>query len=203
MCPSASCVMLDMGQVLLSVDSGRFARRMRALTGLEEDHLRGVFLRDDLLQQYETGRMDAEVFHEEIQRRSGAGIDRKEFEAAWNSAIGRTPIVPEKLLSSLSGRANLWMLSNTNKVHFDYISARFSFLRFFSGFVLSHEVGALKPDESIFQLALRKAGARAVETLFVDDQPANVDAARRLGMDAIRFQGADHLEYELRFRNLV
>ncbi|MCP2339930.1 HAD family hydrolase [Actinomadura rupiterrae] len=49
--------------------------------------------------------------------------------------------------------------------------------------VLSCEVGFAKPDPRIFELTLRRLGVAAGDALFIDDTPANVDAARRLGLD--------------------
>lgn len=48
--------------------------------------------------------------------------------------------------------------------------------------VLSCEVGCAKPDRRIYTHTLQLLGATASEALFVDDVPANVEAARALGM---------------------
>jgi 2-haloacid dehalogenase len=60
-----------------------------------------------------------------------------------------------------------------------------------------------KPDPAIYRLALDKAGVRAKETLFVDDQPVNVEAARNLGIDTFRFLDPDQFVQELRARKLI
>ncbi len=200
---SANFVMLDLGRVLLDLDSSRFADRMRTLTGIDEVRLREVFFGNGLVEKYEMGRIDEACFHEEICRRCGVDVSRGDFQDAWNSIIGKRLLLPEKWLSSLSGKAQLWVISNTNRTHFDYIGARFSFLRYFRGFVLSHEVGVLKPDAAIYRHALRQAGATATETLFVDDQAANVEAARRVGMDAVQFESPDQFEHTLKVRSLL
>ena len=45
----------------------------------------------------------------------------------------------------------------------------------------------MKPDAAIFQIALNRAGVTAREAVFVDDFLVNVEAARDLGMAAVRF----------------
>ncbi len=58
----------------------------------------------------------------------------------------------------------------------------------FDALIISSEVGVMKPDPKIFRIALEKLGVAAREAIFVDDTPDNVDAARSLGMQAIRFR---------------
>jgi FMN phosphatase YigB (HAD superfamily) len=58
----------------------------------------------------------------------------------------------------------------------------------FDTLIISAEVGLLKPDARIFQLALQRAAVAANESLFVDDTPAHVEACERLGMKGILFK---------------
>lgn len=203
MMSNTSCLMLDVGRVLLDLDPRHFARKMQDLTGMSEAQLGRIFLQNGLVQDYETGRIDDAEFHRRVCEKCGVDIPRRDFEDAWNSIFDREPILSEKLLSELSARFRMYVVSNTNRMHFDYIAAHYSFLRHFRGYVLSHEVGTLKPEPSIFSHALRRARAQAYESLFVDDQPANVEAARRMGIDAFQFVSPDQFERELRLRSLL
>lgn len=63
----------------------------------------------------------------------------------------------------------------------------------FHAVVNSSEVGATKPSAVFFEAALRRAGVRADEALFVDDSLANVEAAASVGMLAHLFCGHDAL----------
>jgi FMN phosphatase YigB (HAD superfamily) len=203
MISNTSCLMLDAGRVLLDLDPRQFARRMQDLTGLSEERLGRVLLNNGLVQDYETGRIDDGEFHRRVCEKCGVDVPRRAFEDAWNSIFEREPILSEKLLSDLSARLRMYVVSNTNRMHFNYIATHYSFLRHFRGYVLSHEVGALKPEPSIFSHALRRARAHPYESLFVDDQPANVDAARRMGLDAFQFLSPEQFERELRLRSLL
>ena len=112
------------------------------------------------------------------------------------------PFLPENLLEGLSRRYRLLLLSNTNDIHYRFLRERYLMLRHFDDFVLSYEVGAMKPDAKIYDEAIRRAGAPADECFFVDDKQINVDAARRAGMDAVRFESRDELERQLRDRSV-
>jgi len=55
----------------------------------------------------------------------------------------------------------------------------------FDHLIDSSEVGVRKPDPRIFELALARLGIPAARAVFLDDYPGNVEAARRLGLQAL------------------
>ncbi len=57
----------------------------------------------------------------------------------------------------------------------------------FDQVIISSEVGLMKPDPRIFELALRRLEVAADEAVFVDDFSLNVRAAQAAGLHAIRF----------------
>lgn len=67
----------------------------------------------------------------------------------------------------------------------------------FDDMVVSSEVGLIKPSWDIFELALERLGVAADETVFIDDQPANVEGAERVGMKTILFTTNAQFETEL------
>ncbi|HEX8993140.1 MAG TPA: HAD family phosphatase [Anaerolineales bacterium] len=58
----------------------------------------------------------------------------------------------------------------------------------FDAVIVSAEVGVMKPEPRIYQIALEQLGVAPHEAVFVDDTPQNVDAARALGMQGILFR---------------
>jgi len=60
----------------------------------------------------------------------------------------------------------------------------------FDELVISAEVGVMKPDPQIYQIALEKLGVAAQQAVFIDDFERNVDAAKAVNMHAIRFRNA-------------
>ncbi|MGH7300978.1 MAG: HAD family hydrolase [Candidatus Rokuibacteriota bacterium] len=70
----------------------------------------------------------------------------------------------------------------------------------FDAVVISCEVGLAKPDPRIFRLCLDRLGLPAATALFVDDRADNVEAAARLGLQTLQFEGPDALE---RLRGLI
>jgi HAD superfamily hydrolase (TIGR01509 family) len=91
----------------------------------------------------------------------------------------------------------LFYLSNMPAPFADHLEATHGFLRHFESGVFSGRVQLAKPDPAIFQLALQRFGIEAADAVFLDDHPANVDAARALGLGAVLFAHAAQAEAEL------
>lgn len=72
----------------------------------------------------------------------------------------------------------------------------------FRDIVVSGQVGMLKPLPQIYRLLLNRNGLRPEDCIFIDDNAANVEGARALGIDGIHFQGADALALALAERGL-
>ncbi len=195
-------VFFDLGNVLLRLNSGKFAEKMKSLTGLEMDALRAVFA-DGLVLDYECGRLKDEEFLAGLSGRLGMTITRDDFTDLWTCMFCEIPLISDELLKDLAREHALWVISNTNRMHFEFILKHYEFLKHFQGWSLSYEVGAAKPDPAIYEHALSKTQIPASEALFVDDQLVNVESARKLGMDAIHFLNPAQLIQELQARNLV
>ncbi|QQS22100.1 HAD family phosphatase [Candidatus Saccharibacteria bacterium] len=64
--------------------------------------------------------------------------------------------------------------------------------------LLSHEIGLRKPHKDIYEYALETLGAKADQTIFIDDDPENAQAATSVGMHGITFTSPDQLRERLK-----
>jgi 2-haloacid dehalogenase len=94
-------------------------------------------------------------------------------------------------------------LSNMEPSAFATRRTRFAFMDLLDGFVISGIEGVAKPDRRIFQILLRRYRLEPAATVFIDDSPANVEAARGLGLIAVRYTSAGQLRSELRSLGLT
>ena len=203
MSPSpVACLLLDVGRVLVDLDYQTLANRMRSITGLEPLQLQAMLSADSLVQKLETGKMQGAQFYEEVCWRTGVRIAWPEFLESWNSILG-APLISEEMIAALARNVRLWVVSNTNDLHFDHMMQHFAFPRYCEGFVVSHEVGALKPDPRIFLHALERVQMDPSAVLFVDDQEGNVAAAQALGIPAFQFLSLEQFEAELKLRGVL
>jgi 2-haloacid dehalogenase len=94
-------------------------------------------------------------------------------------------------------------LSNMEPSAFTTRRTRFAFMDWFDGFVISGIEGVAKPDRRIFQILLRRYRLEPAATVLIDDSPANVEAARGLGLIAVHYTSAGQLRSELRSLGLT
>ncbi len=102
-----------------------------------------------------------------------------------------------KLVSQLKKRYRLGMISNSDPVNFfNYLKK--GWLRPFEVLVLSHELGILKPEQKIYQIAIQKIGLKPEECLFIDDQEKCIKTAQKIGMKTIWFQSIEQLKKDFK-----
>jgi putative hydrolase of the HAD superfamily len=102
------------------------------------------------------------------------------------------------LLEKLTARGvPLYCLSNMSSDIFAYLRERHSFWGVFRGIVISGDIQMIKPERQIFEFLLQRYGLVAEQTVFVDDNAPNIEAARELGIHPVWFKSAQQCEIEL------
>lgn len=91
----------------------------------------------------------------------------------------------------------LYYLSNMPEPYARVLEQRHDFLQWFDGGMFSADVKMIKPQPDIFALLQSRYALDPAHTVFIDDLPANVDAARTHGWHAIHFESASQLEPQL------
>ena len=120
------------------------------------------------------------------------------FHRRWPEMLaGEIPGTVEVLADLGTAGVRLVALSNWSAEMFPVARERFDFLGWFEGIVISGEVGLNKPDPRIFEHLVERFGIEPAAALFIDDSPANIDAATALGFRAIQFTDATALRREL------
>jgi len=194
-------VIFDLGRVLVNFD---FKRGYQALEGLCPYRAAEIPKRlstSDLVPRFETGLIEPRDFVAQMSAVLDLKIDYDRFCRIWRSIFMET-LVPEELLAGLARRYRLLLLSNTNAIHFEGLRETHAILRHFHHLVLSYEVKAMKPRPEIFQAAIALAGCRPEECFYTDDIADYVAAARKLGIDAVRFESLEQLQRELTARGI-
>jgi HAD superfamily hydrolase (TIGR01509 family) len=93
-------------------------------------------------------------------------------------------------IRSLRGRYKTGLISNAWSDLRDFV-VREKFDDAFDKMIISAEVGAIKPDPKIFQIALDAFGVKPREAVFVDDVYDNIEGCEKIGMKGIHFKGAE------------
>jgi len=104
-----------------------------------------------------------------------------------------------ELLLELHARGTpLYALTNWNQETFAHARERYPWLARFRGIVVSGEERCVKPDPQIYHTLLARYGLQAADCVFIDDSPANVRAAREVGMHALQFSDPAQLRADLK-----
>lgn len=179
-------ILFDFGGVLMRTHDYTGRRKWEARLGLEQGGLEAVVFASEVANRGMLGEVPmeavwayvADLFRlgpaemAELQRDFWAG-DRID-EELLDFLAGLRPRFKTGLLS------NAW--DNARRLF-----AQFGLGRAFDVMVISAEERLAKPDPRIYHTALDRLGVRAEEAVFVDDMPANIEAARALGIHALRF----------------
>jgi 2-haloacid dehalogenase len=109
-----------------------------------------------------------------------------------------------EVLSELKDRrVPCYALTNMEAETFPLRRARYDFMSWFDGIVVSAFERCAKPDREIFERLLERFGLSASSALLIDDSPANVAAAAGLGMRTLQFQSVAQLRRGLEHLGLL
>ncbi len=189
-----SVILFDLGGVLLHL---RDIGSNFGLSG-EERQFHRAWLMSPAVRDFERGAIAAEEFGRRIVAELRLPYDWKEFLQRfdrWPESV--YPGVPE-LLTKLSAKYNIALLSNTNAVHWSRDDIAGVLEPLFDGIFLSFRTGLLKPDRSSFEQITKHYDCAASGILFLDDNPLNIEAASAMGINACLARGMDGVRSALR-----
>jgi putative hydrolase of the HAD superfamily len=196
-------LIFDLGNVIVAFDYNRGYRAIEPFTPFPASEISGRIGATGLVLPFERGEVSGREFYERMAAALQISLTFERFCELWSAIFLPDPLLPDGLLESLHRRYRLVLLSNTNEIHFEMIRRTYPILRHFDALVVSHEVGALKPDERMYAEAVRRAACEPAQCFYTDDVPAFVEGGRRFGLDAVQFTGASDLQRHLRDRGLI
>ena len=193
-----SFIYFDLGNVLLDFSHERGFSQIASSANVDVDLVRALIVDQELGNRYERGELSTAQFHATFCESTGAVISREALSEAWGAIFEikpRTVAVAARLVSSGN---RIGILSNTCEIHWEWAVKRFPTLNLlFNPVVTSYDAGVMKPAAEIYRQATDRAEAPPGEIVFVDDLPANVQAAREAGWHAIQFTSAFELANSL------
>jgi putative hydrolase of the HAD superfamily len=97
----------------------------------------------------------------------------------------------------------LFLLSNTSPLHFEYIKQKYDHVNLLMKFALSYELNSLKPDDIIYTRTIEYLEIEPFESVFIDDLQENCDAAEKFGINTICYDKNDHGKFEREFAQVL
>lgn len=198
----------DLGGVLIKLDVKRCFQAFERLMGEEnmriilgmDSHGEGVkavsVASKQLMADFERGLISPETFLAQIRQYCHPGTTTEEIIEAWMSMLDELPQERLEFVDSLRAKGYpVYLLSNGNDLHFDFINRKYGLDSHFDGFFLSQKMHMAKPEPEIFEVVQKEIG-NPENVVFIDDIEANRQAAEQT-VHWKTFESIDALKSEL------
>jgi FMN phosphatase YigB (HAD superfamily) len=187
-------VYFDLGNVLLSFDPQRACQNVARRFDVSPQAAHGAIYDSGLQHRFERGEVDGAVFAEEVRTRLELRSDQmpgSELLDAVSDMFTPVDSMPEILQAVRDAGVPVGLLSNTCHAHWDWIRRqRYPATEFlFDVTILSYEVGAMKPDPLIYEVAEAASEVPFDRILFLDDRAENVSGALQRRWRAVECVG--------------
>jgi epoxide hydrolase-like predicted phosphatase len=194
---SIKAVFFDLGGVIVRTEFQAPRQQLAEKLGMEYDDLDRIVFDSDSGVRAAMGEISsAEHWASVIQRlkrpASELSLIRDEFFAG--DIVDRTLL---EYIRSLRGKYKTGVISNAWSDLRDFV-VREKFDDAFDDMIISAEVGAMKPEPKIFQIALERFGVKPKEAVFVDDFYANIEGCEKVGIKGIHFRDAESTLQQLK-----
>jgi len=192
-------VIFDLGNVLIDFDYSSAAFTMSRLSGKTRKEIINFFYSSRDVGLFEEGKISPEEFHRRLKDQLKLKLSFNDFSVIWNEVFYLTPKNRQVYSLALNLRKNYktGLLSNTNRLHFDYLKRKFSVFDAFDVIVTSFGAKCAKPKAGIYKNVLRKLKVRPPEAFYTDDRPELIESAKGIGMNAFVFKDMQKLRSDL------
>ena len=194
--PEIKAVFFDIGNVLLRFDSKVIAAKIAWALRRHPLRVARHLWNRETVDAIERGKVSPDQIYRMFQSELDFKGSFAAFTRLWcdHFTLDRANFA---LLRRLGARRRVYLLSNTNALHYEFIRARYAFPKHIHGAVLSYELGLRKPEPAIYEAAVALAGVKPRECLFIDDLLENCEGARRYGLQAVHHPKGHDLRAEL------
>lgn len=190
-------VIFDIGNVLVKFDWRSYSE---ALLGKEiapivtealwkdgywEEFDRGVLPFEEIVGRMEQAAPDYKAEIRQALAHAGDSLRQYEYAIPW-------------ILELKAQGYQVLFLSNYSEFLMEQNPEALSFLPHLDGGLFSCHAKRIKPDPRIYAMLCENCGLNPEEALFIDDNAANIEAARQFGLYAIRFEG-----YETGYKDVM
>ena len=122
----------------------------------------------------------------------------KAYDVRWEDTFsGAIQPTVDTLQPLIDSGHKLYALSNWSAEKFNFVDEQFAFLDLFESILVSGPLHMAKPDPRFFQMMLDRIGRPAEACVFIDDSPANIAAAERMGFKTIHFKSSSQTIAEM------
>lgn len=190
-------IAFDLGFVMVDVQELPVARQLTAMCGKPETEVFAAIFSPEKKAFFESGKMAWEEHAANAIDELGLPISEPELRRIY-----KTVLIPDERVIGIVGKVaeqiDITIASNTSQPHWEWVQDNLPFVDKFKVPLLSHLVGAMKPNPAFFQPLFDQTGLAPAEVAFFDDREDNIAGATDMGIKAFRFTSADQMVEDLR-----
>lgn len=182
-----SIILLDIGNVLVSVDFMRFCRdvALDPVSGAPEIYRK--YCTGELKEKLETGLIASFEYLDVIARDPNSrALPLHELKLRWQDIFEPLEGAVEAV-QRLKERHAVWIMSDTDPLHFTFLLNNYPVLRDADRYYLSFEQGKMKNSVEAFKRVLENSGCGADEFVLIDDKEENCASASQAGIRSVLF----------------
>ncbi|MBI5325396.1 MAG: HAD-IA family hydrolase [Ignavibacteriae bacterium] len=191
------CFVLDFGGVLYDISHLSTFQAFLSISNNKKKfdiYKMNDYLNDEFVIQFEKGIISKEEFRYKVKNKFSMIIDDKLFDEVFNATLVGLKSDAIQNVKRLKDFGKVFLLSNTNVIHYKYFIKECNELfDLFDGLLFSFLLGNRKPDTEIFNLLSIKTGFNPQCTLFIDDSPENIVAAKQLDYQTFLIDNTNNL----------
>jgi glucose-1-phosphatase len=183
-------LILDLGGVIIDIFPQRVVDELQKMANgsLSSEEIWAQIKSGKLIERHEVGILTDEAFLLELSTIVNCS-NHEAIRSAWCMMLGDIPIERIRTIEKLKKTHKVFLLSNTNGLHFleieGYLKKTYDISAYtlFDQVFLSHEIGFRKPNIDIYEQVLIKSGVAPESAVFVDDVFENAKGAELVGIE--------------------
>jgi len=181
-------VLFDLGKVILNFNFEPAFQRLALDTALAPQDIENYFMQSGLEVLYDGGKISSFAFHRRVKKALKHSLNFQQFKKIWNEIFTPNHAILRLIRHLKKSGYRLVLISNTNPMHFEYIRKKYPILMKFDRLIVSYKEKIRKPDERIYQKAIRACQAQPAEIFYIDDRSDLTEAASAIGLNVFTFK---------------
>lgn len=193
----------DLGNVLFKFDYTLALNKVKSRMKSSVSEVIYSLYDENFTIPFEKGLVSGEQFHKDFSKKFGVDLFYSEFVDIWCKIF--SPIIETiELVKQLKGRYPLYLISNINQLHFEYLQTEYeSVFSLFDKLILSYEIKSVKPELKIYQTLSDISGVPFSEIVYIDDRRDLITEASKLKFNCIQFKNCQQLIEDLNYLGIV
>ena len=183
-------LILDFGGVIYHISHQKQKDTFEQMGFDDFNTLYSQVVQNPLFARFECGKISDNDFREQLNALIDKSFTPQQTDRAWNSILVGFDTPTIKLLEQLKSRYSIFLLSNTNAIHYKIYAQQFleSFGYDINGLFekcfWSFKIGKRKPNRDVYEMIISECAIDKDNAIFIDDTEANIIAAERAGIRA-------------------